>query len=134
MVPVYAIYFCFENAVREFVAETMKDAHGDSWFDKVPRRIQQNVEARKKDLEKNKWFTYQPLSNVSQLLFGDLASIITDQWDVFGVFFPGQDWVKVRLNELDMSRNVIAHANELPAEEIDRITRYLGDWLKQIPS
>lgn len=134
MVPLYAIYFCFENAVREFVAETMRDAHGDAWFDKVPLRIKQTVESRKKQLETNKWFTYQPLSDVSQLLFGDLGSIITDQWAIFRDFFPGQDWVKVRLNELEMSRNVIAHANELPGEEIDRISRYLADWQKQVPS
>ena len=134
MVPVYAVYFSFENTVREFVAETLKDTYGDSWFEKVPKRIQSLVLSRKKELEKNKWFTYEPMSDVSQLLFGDLASIISDQWTIFENFFPGQDWVKVRLNELEMSRNVIAHANELPPEEIERITRYLRDWLKQVPS
>ncbi|MGA9274157.1 MAG: hypothetical protein WBV67_11780 [Candidatus Cybelea sp.] len=100
MIPVYATYFSFENAVREFVAETMKDGHGDAWWDKVPARIKTSVETRKKQMEKHKWYTYQPPSNVSQLCFGDLASIITDQWPLFEAFFPNQEWVRVRLNEM----------------------------------
>jgi hypothetical protein len=133
MIPVYATYFCFENTIREFVAETMKDAHGDSWWTKVPVKIQNSVESRKKQMEKHKWYTYQPPSSVSQLFFGDLASIITDQWPLFDAFFPTQEWVRVRLNEMEMSRNVIAHANELPDDEIERLTRYLSDWLSQVP-
>ncbi|MDP9024408.1 MAG: Swt1 family HEPN domain-containing protein [Candidatus Eremiobacteraeota bacterium] len=134
MIPVYATYYCFENSIREFVAEAMKDVHGDAWWDKVPQKIRVSVEGRKKQLEKHKWYTYEPPSNISQLLFGDLASIITDQWTLFEPFFPNQEWVRVRLNELEMSRNVIAHANELPEDEIDRLRRYLEDWLSQVPT
>lgn len=134
MIPVYALYFAFENSVREFVAEAMQDTYGDTWWDKVPTKIRASVETRQKQMIKHKWFKYQPLENVSQLFFGDLASIIVDQWTIFEQFFPSQDWLRVRLTELELSRNIISHANELPDDEISRLNGYLADWHSQVPS
>ena len=72
-------------------------------------------------------------ANIDHTLFGDLASTIVKEWQEFGDLFPNQNWVKQRLDELERSRNIIAHGNLLPDSEIERIEQYLDDWLHQVP-
>ena len=75
------------------------------------------------------WIT----KDIDHTLFGDLASIIIAQWPEFDELFPSQDWVRVRLTELERSRNIIAHGNLLPEPEIERLEQYLLDWVRQVP-
>jgi len=88
---------------------------------------------KRADTEKNKWHEAVYQNNIDLTLFGDLAAIIVKEWEEFDDLFPSQPWIKQRLDELERSRNVIAHANLLPEAEIERIERYLEDWLRQVP-
>ena len=54
-------------------------------------------------------------------------------WQEFEDLFPTQGWVKQRLDELERSRNIIAHGNLLSESEVQRIEQYLDDWLRQVP-
>ncbi len=134
MAYVYGIFYCFENLVRELVSQRLEERRGVNWWDScVPDAVKKRVEQKKADTEKNKWHEAVYRRNVDLTLFGDLASIIVKEWQEFDDLFPNQHWVKQRLDELERSRNVIAHANLLPEVEIERIERYLEDWLRQVP-
>jgi hypothetical protein len=99
----------------------------------VPAKVQQRVEIKKKEIESNKWHETAIGADINHTLFGDLASIIIAQWQEFDELFPDQHWVRVRLDELERSRNVIAHGNVLPDSEIERLEQYLSDWVRQVP-
>lgn len=134
MAYVYGIFYCFENLVRELVAQRLDERKGLNWWDTcVPDSVKKRVDQKKSDIEKNKWHEAVYQRNIDLTLFGDLASIIVKEWQEFDDLFPNQHWVKQRLDELERSRNVIAHANMLPESEIERIERYLEDWVKQVP-
>ena len=134
MAYVYGIFYCFENIVRDLVSQRLEERKGPDWWDtSVPENVRKRVDQKKTDAEQNKWHVAVYQRNVDLTLFGDLASIIIAQWQEFDDLFPNQHWVKQRLDELERSRNVIAHANLLPDSEIDRIETYLEDWLRQLP-
>jgi hypothetical protein len=134
MTYAYCLFFCFENEVRDLIAQRLYERKGADWWNSaVPAKVQQRVENKKKEIEENKWHQTAIPDNINHTLFGDLASIIIHQWDEFVELFPDQQWVQVRLNELERSRNVIAHGNVLPDEEIERLEQYLKDWLRQVP-
>ena len=134
MTYAYCLFFCFENAVRDLVAQRLTERKGSGWWAAaVPAKVQQRVEAKKQEIEDNKWHQTAIGADINHTLFGDLASIIISQWQEFVELFPDQQWVQVRLNELERSRNVIAHGNVLPDSEIERLEQYLGDWLRQVP-
>ncbi|GMU26019.1 MAG: hypothetical protein AMXMBFR16_09240 [Candidatus Uhrbacteria bacterium] len=61
-----------------------------------------------------------------------MADIIVTNWEQFSELFPGQDWVKTRLGDMEQSRNAIAHNNPLEERDIARIKMYLDDWQKQV--
>lgn len=133
MAYIYALTYCFENLVRELVAQRLLERLGSKWWNEVPEKVQRQVRIRREDAEKNKWHMAQVEGNIDYSLFGDLASIIVTHWREFEDLFPSQEWVKQRLSELERSRNVIAHANMLADSEIERIEAYVRDWLRQVP-
>ena len=99
----------------------------------VPANVRKRVENKKTEIESNKWHQALIGADINHTLFGDLSSIIIAQWQEFEELFPDQHWVQVRLNELERSRNIIAHGNELPDSEIERLEQYLTDWVRQVP-
>jgi hypothetical protein len=131
--PAYLAFFCLENAVRELVQERMLEQHGNGWWeDKVSVKIKQKVTDRREKEGVNRWHIQRGASEIYYTDFGDLATIITNNWTSFDDLFPDQQWVSSRLSDLESSRNVIAHMNTLDDREIGRIKMYLGDWIKQI--
>ena len=131
MSRLYVAFFCFENSVRELVAQKLRDAHGDGWWDsRVPGAIRGKVEARKKQEEKNRWHQPRSRANINYTDFGDMPGIILNNWAEFEDLFDSQDWVKTRFGDMEKSRNVIAHNNVLEEQEIERIRLYLQDWAR----
>src|SRR5437870_1659114 len=107
----------------------MTERKGAAWWSFVPDNVKKRVDQKKKDIEENKWHQATIGSDINYTLFGDLASIMVKEWQEFEDLFPTQAWVKVRLDELERSRNFIAHGNVLPDSEIERLEQYLDDWL-----
>ncbi|WP_315097379.1 Swt1 family HEPN domain-containing protein [uncultured Cellulomonas sp.] len=131
--PAYLAFFCLENAVRELVEERLRESIGSSWWeDCVSAKIQGKVTERREKEGVNRWHVRRGAQEIYYTDFGDLVAIIRNNWDKFEDLFPDQNWLINRLNELEASRNVIAHSNKLDQREMDRISMYVQDWLRQV--
>lgn len=131
--PAYLAFFCLENAIRELIVDRLLENHGTDWWDKVvPSPIRNRVEKRQEKEGKNRWHMRRGDHKVNYTDFGDLKSIIQSNWGDFDDLFPYQDWITGRLEELEASRNIIAHSNTLEGRELERIRIYLEDWVKQV--
>jgi hypothetical protein len=133
MAYVYSLFYCFENTMRDLVAKRLEERIGPQWWDSVPERVRKRVDAKQQEAEQNKWHQVSVPTNIAYTLFGDLGSIIVTEWREFEDLFPSQVWVTQRLDELERSRNIVAHGNELSEVEVDRIEQYLMDWVRQVP-
>ena len=80
----------------------------------------------------NRWHSRRGANPIFYTDMGDLSSIIIGNWDVFDALFPNQAWITQKFNEIELSRNIIAHNNFLEEREIKRIRLYFEDWNKQI--
>ncbi len=131
--PAYLAFFCFENAVRELVASRLQDNYGPTWWDsKASEAIRRKVAQRKDKEGKDRWHVLRGEHEIYYTDFGDLGLLIKNNWSDFEDLLPDQNWVEARLNELEASRNVIAHSNTLDTRELQRIQLYLSDWLRQV--
>ena len=130
----FRLLYVFENLVREFIDTTFRDAgDGDDWFDKrATSDMKKKVSDRKKSEETNQWHVGRNEHPLFYLDFSDLTLLVTNHWSVFKDFFPDQGWVSSRIKESERTRNVIAHTNDLAAEEGARLEMHLRDWIKQI--
>lgn len=133
MAEVYPMIYVLENSIRHIIMYILKRRYGDDWWDKrVPATIRRNVENRVKQEGKNRWHSRRGGHRVFYTDFGDLNSIIINNWDDFKEIFPSQRWIQTRMEEIEFSRNIIAHNNPLPVREIKRLGLYFDDLRRQL--
>jgi hypothetical protein len=131
--PAYLAFFCLENAVRDLVVDRMTEAKGSAWWDEAASSaIKRKVADRQAKEGINRWHIRRGANEIYYTDFGDLVTIMRNNWQCFEDLFPDQNWIANRLNELEASRNIIAHSNTLDDRELGRIRMYLQDWTRQV--
>ena len=128
MARLYALLFCFENDVRDYIRETLLEIIGKDWLDELPPKIKSSAEGRMKTALKDSWLEGEKTDLFGFLDFGDLAQIIIDNWNHFQQTIPSQHWLKQRMDEMEKVRHFIAHNRMLLPSEFQRLYMYIADW------
>lgn len=132
MSRLYSVLFCFENEIREFIREALAEKEGTDWQDKLPVKIKEFAETRRADATKDSWLEGEKSDLLGFVDFGHLAQIIVAKWEFFKDVIPTQHWLKQRMDELEKSRNFIAHNRMLLPSEFQRLYMYVADWNRVI--
>lgn len=133
MATVYTAIAAFENMVRQFVVKILLEHKGEDWWEEsVSEKIRKVAESRKKEEEKIKWHTQRGDSLINYTEFGDLVSIMGQNYDFFEVHIVSIDWARQIIQTLERSRNVIMHSGELGRKDIERIGTNIRDWISQV--
>jgi hypothetical protein len=133
MARIYAVLYCFENAVRSLVADRLRERHGVKWWAaQVSPKIREYAESRQKEAKETSWLEGQKQDPLGFVQFGHLADIIIANWEDFSDLVPSQHWLKQRFEELEKARNFIAHNRLLLPGEFARIEMYVADWNRMV--
>ena len=132
MARLYAVLFCFENEIRDFIRDALEEKEGHDWLDKLPPKIKEYAESRRDTALKDSWLEGEKSDLLGFVDFGQLAQIIIAKWDHFKDILPTQHWLKQRMDELEKSRNFIAHNRMLLPSEFQRLYMYIADWNRVI--
>lgn len=133
MAVVYMAIAAFENTARKLVERVLLDAHGvDWWKNQVSAKIQKKAEDRKAQEEKFKWHTPRGQSPIHYTDFGDLGSMILQNWADFEPHVPTVEWVNSIFDVVERSRNVIMHSGQLGERDVERVGIYVRDWVAQV--
>lgn len=92
----------------------------------------QNAESRQQIALNDSWLEGEKMNILGFVDFGDLSTIIIENWNYFENIIPSQHWLKQRMDELEKVRNFIAHNRMLLPSEFNRIYMYISDWNKVI--
>ncbi len=119
-----------ETTLRRFIKRELSEVSID-WWQRVPTNIKNNAE-RKKSRSETMWPWYLPSStNATDYLdFSDYKKIILEpaNWQqVFCRFFGNQNFVDVRLGELEPIRNDIAHSRTPSDLAIQKMKIYCAE-------
>ena len=132
MARLYAVLFCFENEIRDFIRDALEEKEGHDWIDKLPPKIKEHAESRRDTALKDSWLEGEKSDLLGFVDFGQLAQIIVAKWEHFKDILPTQHWIKQRMDELEKSRNFIAHNRMLLPSEFQRMYMYITDWNRVI--
>lgn len=132
MARLYALLFCFENEIRDFIRERLEENEGVDWFSKLPPKIVQHCEGRRTAALKDSWLEGQKTDDLGFADFGQLGQIIIAKWDHFRDVIPSQHWLSQRMDEIEKARNFIAHNRMLLPSEFQRLYMYIADWNRVI--
>lgn len=133
MATVYTAIAAFENTVREFVVKILIENNGENWWENcVSEKIRKKAESKKKEEDKIRWHTQRGDSLINYTEFGDLASIMNNNLDLFSDHIVSIDWARNIISTIERSRNVIMHSGELSSRDIERIGINIRDWISQV--
>ena len=133
MSTVYIAIAAFENTVREFVIKILIENRGENWWEEsVSDKIRSKAESRKHEEEKIRWHTPRGDSMINYVEFGDLASIMSQNIELFEDHIVSIEWARQIFNTLERSRNVIMHSGELGKRDIERRGIHIRDWINQV--
>ena len=132
MARLYAVLFCFENEVRDFIRQTLEEHEGIDWKERIPRNIKEPAENRREKALQDSWLEGEKNDLLGFVDFGHLAQVIIAKWKYFEDIVPSQHWLKQRMDEMERARNFIAHNRMLLPGEFQRIYMYIADWNRVI--
>ena len=128
----YEVFYSLEKSIRALVADTLEAAekNPDWWSSaRVPPAVQAEVASRvQKELDAG--ITRRSLDALDYTTFGELAVIISANWDVFGSLFSSKKAVEKVMASLNALRNPIAHCSPLAEDEQLRLQLTVRDWFR----
>jgi len=80
MARLFAVLFCFENEIRDFITEALEEKEGHDWLDKLPPKIKEHAESRRDAALKDSWLEGEKADLLGFIDFGRLAQIIVAKW------------------------------------------------------
>lgn len=128
----YRLFFVFENFLREFVVDILSKDAAQSWWDKVPQDVQDEIEKLEETDEIKSWMALGIRDKSALLTYPQLLRVIDYAWkDGFSEIVRDKGLIhEARL--IAHLRNTICHMTEIPPEEIDRIKQAMRDWFRAV--
>jgi hypothetical protein len=128
----YEVFYCLENSIRRLVSDILLDAEGADWWDSSrvdEKRIREPADSRQRK-EVDSGITPRSDRLIDYITFGELAQIITDNWDLFDPVFNSKTAVSNVSNQLNLLRGPIAHCNPTDELEQDRLNLAVRSWFR----
>jgi len=136
MAKVYPRFYVLENMLRYAIIETLEKEYEKDWWQKegvVSKRIRDKVKGRIKAEREKRWHSMKRGRHaIFYTDLGDLGNIILTNQEIFKKTFGRIDHFRIKLNEIEDMRNIIAHNNPLPLHEIRRLKFYSKELGRQI--
>jgi hypothetical protein len=126
----YEVFYCLERSIRGLIVQLMREKYTDNWWDeKVREDVRKNVDANiKKEAESG--FTERSERKIDYTTFGELTTIVQDNWEAFANLLKNAKAFSKIMNSLNQLRSPIAHCCPLAEDEIVRLNLAVKDWFR----
>ncbi len=128
----YKLFFVFENYLREFVLEVLSKDPSKSWWDYLPKDVQDEVAKLEETEEIKSWMALGSRDKSALMTFPQLIRVIDHAWkEGFDDLVRDKALIQeARL--IGHLRNTICHMSPIPPEEVDRVRQTIRDWFRVV--
>ena len=128
----YPALFELENSIRSLVEKVLSPSGANWWDTRVPAGVRNTVN---RTMSRETQYPYREKRGPRPLdysNFDDLRKIIIDpsNWPNFQPIVVKLDWFNVKMEEVYMARNNVAHCVPLSADDKSRILLLHRDWAR----
>lgn len=134
MAELYTFLYSIENSLRIFFEIVATEKYGIDYINKisVPKSLEKTINSRKDSAANKKWLSIRGDSDLFYLDFKDIGTLISNNWILFERYFPNQNFILSKLDEMADIRNLIAHNSYVSKVERELVRTYYNSILKQI--
>ncbi len=128
--------FILENSVRSLIKLRLLPVDKDWWPNLIPKQVVESVD---RTIKKEKKFPHREKRGDEPLMycnFDDLKKIIIDEknYPLFQDVIIDLDWFKVKMQEVYMARNNLAHSVPLSKDDFSSIILFYNQWARLLES
>jgi hypothetical protein len=126
----YKLFFVFEGYLREFVVEVLSKEGAETWWEKVPPDVQQDVARLEQTEEIKGWMALGSRDKSALMTLPQLLRVIDHAWKE-GFEEAVRDKSLIQEARLLVHlRNTLCHMSGISMEETDRIRQTMRDWFR----
>lgn len=128
----YKLFFVFEGYLRGFVMEVLSADPAVSWWERIPKDVQDEVSKLEETEEAKSWMALGSRDKSALLTYPQLLRIIEHAWnDSFSDLVRDKALIQeARL--IGHLRNAICHMTPIPDEETERVKQTIRDWFRVV--
>jgi hypothetical protein len=128
----YRLFFTFENFLRDFVVEVLSKDATVSWWDKLPKDVQDEILKLEETEEMKAWMALGSRDKSALMTYPQLLRVIDHAWkEGFDEIVRDKGLVQeARL--ISHLRNTVCHMTDIPSEELERIRQTIRDWFRVV--
>jgi len=119
-----------ENSLRNLIEQILSKIETDWWSTLVPLDVKNDVQ---RTIKKETKYPYRERRGNSPLMycnFADLKKIVVANHSAFRTVIVDLEWFKVKMDEVYMARNNLAHSVLLSKDDMARIALFYRDWAR----
>lgn len=128
----YKLFFVFEWYLRELVVEVLTDDSGNTWWDKIPTNIQDEIKLLEKTEEAKTWMAIGSRDKSALMTYPQLLSVIDHCWKNHFIEVIRDKVLVQEARAISHLRNTICHMTDISDEEIQRIKQTMKDWFRMV--
>jgi hypothetical protein len=128
---VYPTIYVFENSARELISVVLETAIGAEWWQEVvPRKVREKAQKHKDGEADDPWHGRRGSSMIDYTLLSDLPQIVgaNKAWPHFEPIFSRKSFFEELINDINVSRRVVAHMNPVSSEDVKHIEAAFRKW------
>jgi hypothetical protein len=128
----YRLFFVFEGYLRDLVVEVLSKEGQQSWWDKVPPDVQQDVTKLEATEEIKSWMALGSRDKSALMTLPQLMRVIDENWkDDFDDVIRDKNLIH-EARMLVHLRNTICHMSPISDEEMSRLRQTMRDWFRVV--
>ena len=128
----YKLFFVFENYLREFVVETLSKSGTDTWWEKLPPDVQQEIDKHDENEGTKIWMAIGSRDKSALMTYPQILRVIDCCWkDYFQEIVRDKALVQ-EARMVAHLRNTICHMTPISTEEMDRVKLVSRDWFRVV--
>ena len=128
----YRLFFVFENYLREFVVEALSGDGEETWWEKIPTNVRDEIERIEDTEEAKRWMALGSRDKSALMTYPQLLAVIDHNWkDCFRDLIRDKALIQeARL--VSHLRNTVCHMSPISDEELDRLRQVMRDWFRMV--
>ena len=128
--------FILENSIRALIKLRLSTVDKEWWPKLIPKPV---IESVGRTMKKERRFPYREKRGDEPLMycnFDDLRKIVADgnNYPFFQDVIIDLDWFKVKMQEVYMARNNLAHSVPLSKDDFSSIILFYNEWARLLES
>lgn len=128
----YRLFFVFERYLREFVVEVLSKDGTETWWDKLPKDVSDEIDKQEENEETKLWMAIGSRDKSALMTYPQILRVIDCCWKTHFIDIIRDKALVQEARMISHLRNTICHMTPISSEEMDRVKLVIRDWFRVV--